>query len=199
MESKSNASKTCSLKNRLSVENSGSQNSRKLKRPSVYDAVAGRISASGFISKSDYIPQTRDTSSSTRVPLPPEHVLFRSKNAPTRFAEYDIYFENERNDVSDLPDSDLLKALHAYTADFYSNSTSNKGITDWKSLDGTALIALGILTEELIKDIIGETGDLALTEGQYLNTVKATQTRKNSTLCRRPFKKRQKTKPSSSE
>ncbi|RKF63200.1 hypothetical protein OnM2_027081 [Erysiphe neolycopersici] len=199
MGSNLNASKTCSLKKALSIENSGSQNSKKLKRPSVYDAVAGRISASGFISKSDYIPHTRDTSSSTRTPLPPEHVLFRSKNAPTRFAEYDIYFENERNDVSDLPDSDLLKALHAYTADFYSKTTSNKGITDWKSLDGTALIALGILTEELVKDIIGETGDLALTEGQCLNTVKDIQARKNSTTCRRPSKKRQKTKSSNSE
>lgn len=199
MGSTSDANKTCSLKKGLSAEMSGSQNPRKLKRPSVYDAVAGRISASGYISKSDYIPHTRDTASSTRTPLPPENVLFRSKNAPTRFAEYDIYFENERNDVSDLPDSDLLKALHAYTADFYSKTTSNQGITDWKSLDGTALIALGILTEELVKDIIGETGDLALTEGQNFNSVKATQTRKNSSTCHRPSKKRQKTESSSNE
>ncbi|KAI6248362.1 hypothetical protein HI914_03409 [Erysiphe necator] len=161
------------------------------KRPSVYDAVAGRISASGFISNTKSIPNSRDTCSSSHVPLAPEHVLFRSKNAPTRFAEYDIYFANERNDVSDLPESDLLKALHTYTSDFYSKTTSNSGISDWKSLDGTALIALGILTEELVKDMIGETGDLALTEGQNTSAqdmLKAS----NSTSNDQPSRKKQK-------
>ncbi|KAI0995859.1 hypothetical protein K3495_g12322 [Podosphaera aphanis] len=138
------------------------------RHPTVYDAVAGRISVTGFIPQQAYVSSHRDTASSSRVALSPESVLFRSKKAPTRFAECDIYFTNERCDVSDLPSSDLLKTLHAYISDFYFKATANAGVHDWKSLDETALIAFGILMEELALDILGKTGDLALTEGEQL-------------------------------
>jgi hypothetical protein len=92
--------------------------------------------------------------------------LFRSKNAPTRYAESDIYFANERLLPIGLPESDLLKALHSYSSDFYSRATADRGAGDWKSLDETALIALGILMEEASRDILGQTGDLVLTEGE---------------------------------
>jgi hypothetical protein len=126
---------------------------------------SGRISVAGFIPKRPVISQTRDTASSSASAIPPENVLFRSKNAPTRYAEADIYFANERQSRKNLPESDLLKALHCYTSDFYSHITIDGGTGDWRSLDETALMALGILMEEAGRDILGTTGDLAFTEG----------------------------------
>lgn len=67
---------------------------------------------------------------------------------------------------SELPDSDLLKALHSYTSDFYSRATRHSGAGNWRSMDETALIAFGILMEEATRDALGETGDLVFTEGQ---------------------------------
>ncbi len=93
-------------------------------------------------------------------------MLFRSKNAPTRYAESDIYFAHERQLPIGLPESDLLKALHSYSSDFYSRATVDRGAGDWKSLDETALIALGVLMEEASRDILGQTGDLVFTEGE---------------------------------
>lgn len=68
----------------------------------------------------------------------------------------------------DLPESDLLKNLHSYTSDFYSRVTKDGGKVDWRSLDETALIALGILLEEASLEILGGTGDLVFTEGEEI-------------------------------
>ncbi|PQE04819.1 hexose transporter protein [Rutstroemia sp. NJR-2017a BBW] len=139
------------------------------KKVSVYDAVAGRISAAGFIPRSVVVSSTRDTTSSSLSAVPPETVLFRSKKAPTRYAESDIYFANERESPTDLPDSDLLKSLHSYTSDFYARATADGGAMDWRSMDETALIGLGILLEEASREILGKTGDLTFTEGEEFN------------------------------
>lgn len=59
--------------------------------------------------------------------IAPEDVLFSRKRAPTRYAEHDIYWANER-ELPDggraaikpvLPDSDLLKSIHGYACQFY--------------------------------------------------------------------------------
>ena len=65
-----------------------------------------------------------------------------------------------------LPDSDLLKAIHAYASDFYSRATTNGGLLDFESLDETALLGLGILLEEMAEHVLGDTGDLAFVEGE---------------------------------
>jgi hypothetical protein len=114
------------------------------------------------------VSANRDTASSSTTALPPESVLFRGKNAPTRYAEFDIYFANDRQSPIDLPESDLLKALHCYTSDFYSRAIADGGAGDWKSLDETALIALGVLMEEASRDVLGQTGDLVFTEGEEI-------------------------------
>jgi hypothetical protein len=140
---------------------------------------------------------TRDTPSTSTSAVPPEAVLFRRKNAPTRYAEDDIYFANERQSRTDLPESDLLKALHCYTSDFYSRNTADQGSSDWRSLDETALIALGILMEEVSRDVLGQTGDLVFTEGELIdemttkNPPRRLSKTKNATGARgRPSKKR---------
>lgn len=130
------------------------------------DPSPGRISSAGFIPKHLGFASTRDTTSTSTVAVSPEAVLFRQKNAPTRYAESDLYFANERELKTELPDSDLLKALHTYTSDFYARATGEDNAGDWRSMDESALIAMGILMEEATREALGETGDMVFTEGQ---------------------------------
>lgn len=130
---------------------------------SLYDAVAGRAGYEGFLH--DLPPSIyRDTVSSSARPVPPEEVLFRRKGAPVRYEEDDVYFAHRHLSVDQsLPDSELLKTLHAYAADYY-GTVASEDSADFKSLDETALLALGFLIEEAAKDVVGQTGDLALAE-----------------------------------
>lgn len=93
-------------------------------------------------------------------------MLFRRKRAPERFEESDYYFANDSLPPGHLPESDLLKALHCYTSDFYSRAAPENSKHDWRSMDETALLALGILMEEVSKEVLGETGDLVFAEGE---------------------------------
>jgi hypothetical protein len=65
-----------------------------------------------------------------------------------------------------LPDSDLLKLIHSYSSDFY----GKQGLEEsFASMDGSALLAMGILLEEAARLELGKTGDLALLdEGEIL-------------------------------
>lgn len=141
------------------------QSNKKQKRSkvTVYDAVAGRAGYEGFLT--DLAPpKHRDTVSSTTKAVPPEEVLFRRKGAPVRYEEDDVYFADRHlRPEQRLPDSDLLKDLHAYAADYYGTIAGDQG-NDFRSLDETALLALGILVEEAARAALGETGHLALAE-----------------------------------
>ena len=113
------------------------------------------------------VTRNRDTPSSSTVPNPPEEVLFRRAGAPTRYEEYDIYWADRHlTEQQKLPESDLLKAVHAYASDFYGRATRNKGLVDFESLDETALLSIGVLLEERAEEVLGETGDLAFVEGE---------------------------------
>lgn len=108
-------------------------------------------------------------------PYAPDEVLFRRKDAPQRYAEYDIYFSHERDLPRGgrglLPESDLLKAIHSYSSHFYAASQhqGRSSITgrsvDTRSMDETALLAFGILLEEAGREALGRRGDLVFTEG----------------------------------
>ncbi|KAI9772030.1 MAG: hypothetical protein M1840_001318 [Geoglossum simile] len=128
---------------------------RQKRQATVYDAVAGRVSS--------YLPPNhRDRPSSTLPTVPPEEVLFRRRNGPTRYAESDLYFANEDLPATTrLPDSDLLKAIHTYASEFYAR---NGGSYDWRSMDETALLAMGVLLEDAAAVALGETGDLVFVE-----------------------------------
>ncbi|OJD13272.1 hypothetical protein AJ78_06251 [Emergomyces pasteurianus Ep9510] len=134
------------------------------RQANVYDAVAGRVSSSGFrLKKLSY----QNPLPTTSVPVTPEEVLFRRLNAPVRYVENDFYFAHERLPPDQqLPDSDMLKAIHTYASDFYANATLDQGHADWQSMDETALIALGILLEEAANESLGETGDMVFVEGE---------------------------------
>ncbi|KAI4138702.1 MAG: hypothetical protein LQ341_004538 [Variospora aurantia] len=135
----------------------------------LYDAAAGRISTTGFIPSSPQPSSRRDTTSTSYVPLPPEEILFRRRNAPERYEEDDIYFAHENLDPHKqlLPDSDLLKAVHAYASDFYGavSGKREEGMVSFGSMDETALMAVGVLLEEAVGRLVEGTGDLVFVEG----------------------------------
>ncbi|KAL5359027.1 hypothetical protein BJX96DRAFT_173983 [Aspergillus floccosus] len=144
--------------------------SRRQKRTAnVFDAVAGRVTTRGFLPSALYASRYRGTASSNFCPARPEEVLFRRYHAPIRYEENDFYFAHEAL-TSDrpLPSSDLLETIHAYSADFYDSATWDRGHDDYRSMDETALIAMGILLEEMARESLGETGDLVLVEGEEI-------------------------------
>ena len=99
--------------------------------------------------------------------VPPEEVLFRRKGAPIRYEEDDFYWADKNlTDDQNLPESDLLKAVHAYASDFYGRAVKGRGAVDFESLDETALLAVGVLMEEMAGEVLGETGDMAFVEGE---------------------------------
>ncbi|KAL6716497.1 hypothetical protein ACLMJK_006064 [Lecanora helva] len=141
--------------------------SAKRRQATVYDAVAGRISSTGFIPKEPRVSSTRDALSSTTVAVPPEEVLFRRRGAPVRHEENDFYWADRHlTDKQKLPESDLLKAIHTYASDFYGRATPHGGVVDFESFDETALLGLGILLEEAAREALGDTGDMAFVEGE---------------------------------
>ena len=104
------------------------------------------------------------------VAVPPEEVLFRRQNAPVRYEENDFYFAHELlSSECPLPSSDLLQAIHTYSSDYYDNAIVDGGRDDFRSMDETALIAAGILLEEMARESLGDTGDLVLVEGEEIS------------------------------
>lgn len=136
--------------------------SRKSSRPreavTVFDAVAGRVGYEGFLSQKAP-SKNRDTSSNIATAIAPEEVLFRRTGAPVRYEEDDVYAADRHlGPAQQLPDSSLVKALHAYVADFYKDYTEDQGRIDLKSMDETALLAMGILVEEAAREAVERMG-----------------------------------------
>ena len=133
-------------------------NQQKRRTATVFDAVAGRIGTNGFLT----VDQLR---SDTVKPSAPEEVLLRRVDAPDEIP-LDYYEADKklRSTKEKLPDSDFLKDVHTYVADFYKLTTGDN--FDLRSFDETALLALGILLVEACKETLGDTGDMVLTEPQ---------------------------------
>ena len=128
----------------------------------VYDAVAGRVGYQGLLT-AEATTGIRDTVSTSTIAVPADEVLFRREDAPIRYEEEDLY-DADRNLQSHqiLPDSDLLKAVHAYVADFYDSIYDS--CWSLESMDESALLAVGILLEEAASYALGESGELAFDE-----------------------------------
>ncbi|KAI2467509.1 hypothetical protein F4781DRAFT_433276 [Annulohypoxylon bovei var. microspora] len=159
---------------------------RRKRDANVYDAVAARVTSnlpldegSGSDIPSHHVRTPRGHVRDST--LAPAEVLFRRIGAPVRYAEKDIYQAHEAlqdagRDI--LPDSDMLKAIHSYASHFYASlATSSQGSRsepaqniDERSMDETALLALGILVEEAGREVLGKMGDLVFTEGVELET-----------------------------
>ncbi|KAF2858370.1 hypothetical protein K470DRAFT_221398 [Piedraia hortae CBS 480.64] len=119
----------------------------------VYDASAGRAACNGF----------RTTKKTATRPSGPDEILFRSANAPTRYAEDDIYAaDRELRDAGrTLPDSDLLRQILVYVSEYYKGGDER---LDYHSMDETALLAMGILIEEAAREALGKEGDAVLVQ-----------------------------------
>ncbi|KAJ5748693.1 uncharacterized protein N7511_010389 [Penicillium nucicola] len=142
------------------------------RRANLYDAIAGRVNPRGIQATQPVASYHRDTASSGARPLRPEELLLRRQNnsaGPVSDQAERRYFAHEDLPADQpLPSSELLETIHAYAADFYEYATADNGQDDHKTMDETALLAMGILIEEMSKDALGETGDLVLVEGQEL-------------------------------
>lgn len=114
----------------------------------IYDAVAGRLGYDGLVKDK-------------QQPVAAADYLFRYQQGPEQDENYQ-QFSAHRNLKHRLPDSDLLKAIHAHASDFYGALPDTKD--SFGSMDETALIAMGILLEEATAGRLGETGDLAFVE-----------------------------------
>lgn len=125
------------------------------------------MAAGGFVSTSQKVSRYRDRTSSSTTAVRPEEVLFRRQSAPVRYEENDFYFAHENLPPDcPLPDSEMLQTIHSYCSDFYDRATLDRGQDDFRSMDETALIAMGILLEEMANESLGETGDMVLVEGE---------------------------------
>ena len=127
----------------------------------LYDAVAGKVGVNRFLTQ-------EQLDSSRYIPQAPEEVLLRSINAPQSIPDNFYNAEDRIRPGEALPESDLLEALHKYASAFYRLATHDHGKHDFKSLDATALLAMGILMEEAAREILGENGDMALVEPEEL-------------------------------
>jgi hypothetical protein len=127
---------------------------------SLYDAVAGRVGQQGFLT----VEQLR---SSTLLPVAPEDYL-RQTRIPAEIFNDNHDTGGELAAARKLPESEMLKAIHTYASDLYNSATMNQGTYDFRSLDETALIAVGILLEEAVKEALGETGDMVFVEPEGL-------------------------------
>lgn len=188
--------------------NAKGQNGRRKKRQAnLYDAVAGKVSLrlthlvdfnsltppiTGRVTTTHHLASSAVGTKSKDgyyglkdATLAPEEILFQRLGAPQRYAEKDVY-HSQHEALPDagrdlLPDSDLLKAVHGYAANFYeqlavpgpgqdakelrSSCFVGTRHVDERSMDETALIAFGILLQEAGREVLGRRGDLVFTEG----------------------------------
>jgi hypothetical protein len=129
----------------------------KRRTASVYDFVAGNVGLNGFLT-------AEKKASGSAKPLSAEEALLRHADSTNTFTQLHEAGQDHDEPDTSLPDSDLLKAVHAYAADFYSNATLDRGKHDSRSMDGSALIAIGCLLEEASRQLLGENGDMVLVE-----------------------------------
>ncbi|KAA8897044.1 hypothetical protein TRICI_006806 [Trichomonascus ciferrii] len=118
-------------------------NSKRWK--TVYDGVAGRLKNHEGQRRDEW--RDDDDVSPNRKLLAPDDYLLRLPNAPEEGIPVEYH--------PDLPSSDLLKAVHLYAAEYYKERGLWQG---YRSMDETALIGVGVLLEEYIRDLLGPNG-----------------------------------------
>ncbi|KAF3142382.1 hypothetical protein TWF703_000770 [Orbilia oligospora] len=64
--------------------------------------------------------------------------------------------------MGDLPDSDLLKAVHRYASEFF-DAKGWDGVMA-RSLDESALLAIGVILEEYCREMVGKDGGMVFAE-----------------------------------
>ncbi|KXT10838.1 hypothetical protein AC579_1942 [Pseudocercospora musae] len=155
------------------LQHSSSEDESTRAKATLYDVVAGRVGYEGFLMNKG------------GNPMPPDQVLFSRADAPVRYQEDDKYFAHRHLPSSQrLPDSDLLKAIHSYASDFYGSGKLGNPRNDFKSLDETALIAMGILIEEAVAESLGKTARKNALSKQIGSSLKTGLALKIASHCR---------------
>lgn len=116
----------------------------------------------GFIKK-PRASRYRDTASSGgERAIPPEEALIRRPHYLNNKLKGEPYFAHEHLPrKTRLPSPDILTAIHAHAADFFKYSMKiSKPV--YQSMDESALLAFGILAEELAKEKFGAVGHRVL-------------------------------------
>ncbi|CAI7591668.1 unnamed protein product [Penicillium manginii] len=139
------------------------------RQANLYDAIAGRVTARGFALSTPIASKYRDTASSGARIQRPEEVLFRKDHPMRQVENGEPYFAHENLPADrPLPNSDLLQSIHAYASDFYKYTLGESGRKSHYSMNESALLAVGILVEEMAKDGLGDNGHLLMIEPQGL-------------------------------
>lgn len=142
-----------------------------LNHTSIYDACAGRLTAERFLPSPSRTSIRSTLTTTSRVPITPQEGLLGKQGAPILTEDVDWYSAHRKlpdqgRDI--IPDGDLLEALHGYVSDFYEHLIEGDGSVDvdWESLDETALMALGVLVEESVREGLGGQGHTVFVEGR---------------------------------
>lgn len=116
----------------------------------------------GFQKLEPQASKYRDTKSTGERVLAPEEVLIRRPHHLNNKMKGEPYFAHEHLPrTMRMPPSDMLTAIHAYAADWYKYGMQIfKPV--YRSMDESALLAFGILAEELAKDKLGTVGHRVL-------------------------------------
>ncbi|KAK6511024.1 hypothetical protein TWF506_010108 [Arthrobotrys conoides] len=64
--------------------------------------------------------------------------------------------------IGDLPDSDLLKAVHRYVSEFF-EAKGWDGVMA-RSMDESAMLAIGVILEEYCREMVGKDGGMVFAE-----------------------------------
>ncbi|RPB28849.1 hypothetical protein L211DRAFT_242312 [Terfezia boudieri ATCC MYA-4762] len=110
----------------------------------LYDAASARATFQGLLP----LPRPSPTNQPQPYHHPahgPDEILGRRHPAPLQPIPYE--------DTHNLPSSDLLKAIHQYTSEFYQRHGLTRGAA--RAMDETGLLVVGVLIEEAVKVCLG--------------------------------------------
>ncbi|KAJ5145278.1 hypothetical protein N7448_002670 [Penicillium atrosanguineum] len=149
---------------------------KKVKRrmATIYDVIARRVGPHGFLKKAR-ASKYRDTTSSTQKCIAPMDHLFKRPVHWNNKVKGEPYLKTDKLPPDNpmdrkmkyprnrFPDNDLLTAMHAYAADKYilGHERGRKN-RNFVSFNESALLAFGILIEELSRSAVGPSGDIPM-------------------------------------
>lgn len=119
--------------------------------------ISGRVNRQRFISRSNKSRWRRNVSS-TRSVRSSKYILSRLEGDE---GLEDWIDEESPYDVP-LPESDILEAVQSHAGHFYAKTTDSRRTEPFYSMNGSALIAMGVFLEELGNELLGETGGMVL-------------------------------------
>lgn len=115
----------------------------------LYDALASRVTAHGRQQQSRQVAAD-------------EYIAVRAR-ARGVYENEGIPFPKEgEKEKTLLPDGNLLLAIHEYASEYYARHSMSE--LSFRSLDETALLALGILLEESVDTMLGTQGERAFVQ-----------------------------------